>query len=348
VYESGPEKKFGSMNFKWNLESITVPSDSDATMSKVARFLLFNTTSRKNAVPETDKNVTFDQFVECIGEDDAVEMFELWGDGRFGETQTLYTDSTFPSVDMDQNSNEMIPIPYGFGFVKTGHDLRFHGAGATAVSDGEKPDKFMTDSQSFMDNGLVSTQHVYGNMLFMASRLQAYSSGFQKEEIAKVNVAMDLQEVILKFLNQAQVNPVSSQHFLRYLRSIHNSSRKEIDEIWPNHPSGISQDQLQNYLDENPDLSAKVMIQEGVILTKRWQQIWDLCAGQSNVLFAFFVLTNYTARFLPLLDFASPTHSGLSCLQYSSSCGRNIVEIEGEQKMSLVIIKYISKFTTYI
>jgi hypothetical protein len=265
VYKSG-HPEFGSMNFEWSLHKITVPSD--ATMPKVATFSVYDIISKTNVQPEIELSVEFDQLVECIGEDDTVEMFELWSGGRFGETQILYTDPTFPSVDKDQNSNKMISIPYGFGFADTGHDLRFHGAAATAVSNSERAD-FRIKSQEFMDNGRVSTQHFYGNMLFMASRLRAYSSGFQNEKITKVNVAMDLQEVILKFLNQAQVNPVASQRFLHFLRSIHNSSRNEIDEVWPNYPSGISHEQLENYFDENPDLSAKVRIQEGVILTEK-------------------------------------------------------------------------------
>jgi hypothetical protein len=80
---------------------------------------------------------------------------------------------------------------------------------------------------------------------------------------------MDLQEVILKFFNQAQVSPVASQRFLHFLRSIHNSSHNEIDEVWPNHSSGIFHEHLQNYFDKHPDLSAKVRIQEGVILTEK-------------------------------------------------------------------------------
>jgi hypothetical protein len=230
-------------------------------------------------------NVTFDQFVECIGEDDTVESEELWAIGcdnplphrkdcdRFGPMKVL-TTSEFPIVLDGIQSNltraEMKYIPYAVGFNDTGDSLRLHGAVAAKV--GNNYD-FQRVSQLFMDNGRVTALHFNGNMFFMGALLQVYASAVLKKKITKVNVAMDLQEVILQFMTQCGVPDQASQDFLSHLRLVHSGVFRQTfqeDAVrWPLHPAGMLPDSsdkdisLKEYIQSRKELSKHVAIQDG-------------------------------------------------------------------------------------
>jgi hypothetical protein len=224
-------------------------------------------------------NIAFDQLVECIGEDDTVDE-ELWKD-RFGPMEVLYT-SEFPSVDDGIQSKdtlaEMERIPYAIGFQNTSHSLRLHGA--VAGKEGNKQE-FQNVSQPFLDNGRVTAMTVYGNMFFMGALLQVYASGVLKKNLTKVNVAMDLQEVILKFMTQCGVPDQASRDFLSHLRLVHSGVFRQTfqdDAIrWPLHASGMLPDSsnkeisLSEYIQRRKELSKRVAIQDGVTLVCRRQ-----------------------------------------------------------------------------
>ena len=134
-----------------------------------------------------------------------------------------------------------------------------------------------------MDNGRVTALTFYGNMFFMGALLQVYASGVLKKKLTKVNVAMDLQEVILQFMTQCGVPDQASRDFLSHLRLVHSGVFRQTfqeDAIrWPLHPAGMLPDSsdkdinLNEYIQSRKELSNHVAIQDGVTLVCRQSRI---------------------------------------------------------------------------
>jgi hypothetical protein len=287
---------YGQVRLEYDLINV------DAT-SKIATFCpLRNQTDCNGTVGESQHccNERFDQFVECIGEDDTVESEELWAIScknppknrtdcdRFGPMTVLCT-SEFPFVHDGIPSSltlaERECIPYAVGFQDTGDSLRLHGA--VAAKEGKNHD-FQKVSQHFLDNGRVTALTFYGNMFFMGALLQVYATGVLKKKITKVNVAMDLQEVILQFMTQCGVPDQASRDFLSHLRLVHSGVFRQtfqVDAIrWPLHPAGMLPDSsdkvisLNEHIQSRKELSNHVAIQDGVTLVCRSSRILSFFA----------------------------------------------------------------------
>jgi hypothetical protein len=299
VFSAANSKDYGEVHLGYNLKNVNATS-------KIATFCYKGTSEDCNKTDGTfDIQVPFDQFVECNGEVDTVEGEELWELGcenpsdrtkpRFGPSKMLCTkNGTFPSVDdgIQSSDNDMTCIPYAVGFRDTGHSLRLHGAVAAKVT--VQDDEFKKVSQYFLDNGRVTPVSIYGTMLFMGALLQVYASGVLKKKLTKVNVAMDLQEVILQFMTQCGVPDQARRDFLSHLRLVHSGVfRQTFEEStvrWPLHPSGMLPDSsdkdisLNEHIQSRKELSNHVAIQDGVTLVCRQSIIRSFLSRLRNTL----------------------------------------------------------------
>eukprot|EP00978_Attheya_sp_CCMP212_P021216 scaffold61790_cov49-Attheya_sp.AAC.1 len=292
--------KYGEVHLGYDLANIDATSKIATFCPKIANQSTLDTQPCNITWDGTRHGccrVKFDQFVESAGEDQTVDREELWEVGcddpknrkedRFGN-MTVLCASGFPSVDDGIQSSDTLTqmkacIPYALGFELTkdtlrgGEDtLRLHGASAAKEASKQK---FQKISQHFLDNGRVSALNFYGNMFFMGAQLQVYASGVLKKRLTKINVAMDLQEVMLQFMTQCGVPSQASLDFLSHLRLVHSGVYRESfleDPIrWPLHPAGMLPDSpdkdisLKEYIQSRKELSKYLAIQDGVTLVCR-------------------------------------------------------------------------------
>jgi len=246
-----PSNDFGSMNFNYDLHSIDFTSHP-----MVATFVPYP--YDKTRLP---LKIDFDQFVTCTGEDDTIERQELYGNGcknRFGESTIKY------------GTLGQVPIPYGVGFQDTEDNLRLHGAAATNRDLEDADVNFTKESQIFANGGRVVPLQFTGNMLSMMSQLQVYTTTTKSKwskRLAKINLSMSTEEIILRFMDEACVPRESSRAFLTHLRGFNNKYQNKNNVRWPINPNGIGIADLRECIKDDDGLSNNVFVSKGKGLT---------------------------------------------------------------------------------
>ena len=257
LYESPVSKSiyndFGGMYFNYNLQSVDFKSDP-----MVATFAPYP--YDENSPTFYLLTVEFDQFVTCIGEDDTIERQELYGGSRFGESTILY------------GYLQQLRIPYGVGFEETGENLRILGVAATNLDlfPRDAAVTFTSESQDVANRGRVVPLHFTGNMLSMMSQLQVYTTTTKSKwskRLAKINLSMSTEEIILRFMDEACVPRESSRAFLTCLRGFNNKIQNKNGVDWPINPNGIGIVDLREYIKKDEGLSKNVFVSKGKGLT---------------------------------------------------------------------------------
>jgi len=257
---------FGSMYFYQDLCSIDVDSSP-----RVATFCPFRKDLKPTRSPDSNSccnpasalNVSFDQFVTCTGEDDTIEKRELWDNKGFGNSEIL-RGSVRPSVD----------IPYAVGFKNTEGNLRIFGSAATNADLFPKDaiDTFSSEGQLYKNDGQVVPLQFSGNMLSMMLEIQVYATTVLNKRMARINLCMSTEQLLLRFLDEACVPCETSNEFIKYLRSINNEIQpiqQQNDFYWPLNPNGIDDEDLQEYIQKHKGLSKNVSVWRGRTLVSK-------------------------------------------------------------------------------
>ena len=168
---------------------------------------------------------------------------------------------------------QQAPIPYGVGFEETGENLRIHGAAATNPDLEDAAVTFTDASQVFANRGQVVLipLHFTGNMLSMVAQLQEVYTTTTKSKwskrLAKINLSMSTEEIILRFMDEACVPRESSRAFLTCLRGFNNKIQNKNGVDWPMNPNGIGIVALREYIKNDEGLSNNVFVLNGKGLT---------------------------------------------------------------------------------
>ena len=151
--------------------------------------------------------------------------------------------------------------------------MRIHGAAATNPDLEDAAVTFTDASQVFANRGQVVLipLHFTGNMLSMVAQLQEVYTTTTKSKwskrLAKINLSMSTEEIILRFMDEACVPRLNSNAFLTVLRSFNNEIQNKNDVKWPMNPNGIGIVALREYIKNDEGLSKNVFVSKGKGLT---------------------------------------------------------------------------------
>ena len=108
-------------------------------------------------------------------------------------------------------------------------------------------------------------------MLSMVAQLQEVYTTTTKSKwskrLAKINLSMSTEEIILRFMDEACVPRLNSNAFLTVLRSFNNEIQNKNDVKWPMNPNGIGIVALREYIKNDEGLSKNVFVSKGKGLT---------------------------------------------------------------------------------